>query len=259
MSVAAQPLPVEVTLRDNVGSFAGDYARRKVTAALSVARGPVLFVHVVLDHHHDPALHLRASAEVTAQVDGHVLRARTAAPTMREAVDALDERLRHRLVRLQGRERTRHRWSGVAGRHEWRHGDLPRLAVPYFPRPAETREVRKFKAFAGTPLTVAEATYQLELLDHDFFLFRDAATGGPALVHRQPEGGYAVRGGAPDAPVHHGPPPASLTDEQARARLEAEGAPYVFYVVPSTGEGRVLYHRYDGHYGLITLTDESSG
>ena len=37
-------------------------------------------------------------------------------------------------------------------------------------------------------------------------------------------------------------------------RLEADGEPFVFYRDSETSEGRVLYHRYDGHYGLITLT-----
>jgi Sigma 54 modulation/S30EA ribosomal protein C terminus len=29
------------------------------------------------------------------------------------------------------------------------------------------------------------------------------------------------------------------------------GQPFVFFVDPETGRARLLYHRYDGHYGLI--------
>ena len=47
--------------------------------------------------------------------------------------------------------------------------------------------------------------------------------------------------------------PPTLTDDEARVRLEADGEPFVFYLDGATDEGRVLYHRYDGHYGLITL------
>ena len=50
------------------------------------------------------------------------------------------------------------------------------------------------------------------------------------------------------------PPPPSLTDAEARTRLAADGEPFVFYLDTVTGEGRVLYHRYDGHYGLLALT-----
>jgi hypothetical protein len=117
--------------------------------------------------------------------------------------------------------------------------------------------VVRHKAFASAPLTVDEAAYEMDLLDHDFFLYRDAASGRPALVRHRPEGGYGVRGADPDQAVATAieePPPPSLTDAEARARLDADTEPFVFYLETGTGEGRVLYHRYDGHYGLITLT-----
>ena len=41
MSTSARPVPIEVTLRGNVGTFAGEYARDKVSTALSYARTPV--------------------------------------------------------------------------------------------------------------------------------------------------------------------------------------------------------------------------
>ncbi|MER5635531.1 sigma 54 modulation/S30EA ribosomal C-terminal domain-containing protein [Kitasatospora sp. NPDC002227] len=34
--------------------------------------------------------------------------------------------------------------------------------------------------------------------------------------------------------------------------LELGGWPSVFITDAATGRGNVLYHRYDGHYGLIT-------
>ena len=257
MSVTSKSVQVEVTLRGNVGEFAGDYARGKISSALEVARDPVLHARVVLDWKRDPALERPALAEVSVDVKGKTVRARTTAPTMNEAVDELDLRLRRQLVDLQDRERTRHRWTGVSGERGWRHGDLPRRPVGYFPRPVDSREVVRHKSFASEPMTVDEAAYEMDLLDHDFFLYRDARSGGPALVHRLGPGCYGVRGVAIDeetveSVTHEGTPP-TLGDDEARARLEAEDAPFVFYLEPETGEGRVLYHRYDGHYGLITL------
>ena len=34
-------------------------------------------------------------------------------------------------------------------------------------------------------------------------------------------------------------------------RLEAAGQPFVFFVNAGTGRGNLIYHRYDGHYGLV--------
>jgi ribosome-associated translation inhibitor RaiA len=255
MSVIAERVPVEVTLRGNVGGFAGDYARGKVAAALEVSPAPVLHAHVVLDWTHDPGMQRPALAEVTADVNGTAVRARTSAPTMNEAVDELESRLRRQLVRLRDRARTRHRWTGIATEEEWRHGDLPRRPVPHFPRPEESREVVRHKSFASEAMTVDEAAYEMDLLDHDFFLYRDLGSGAPALVHRMAGGGYGVQGAAPAetaAEVVREPGPPTLSDEEARARLEADGESFVFYLDES-GAGRVLYHRYDGHYGLIAL------
>ena len=256
MSVSAEPVPIEVTLRGNVGDFAGDYARDKVAAALDVAHEPVLHAHVVLDWSHDPARERPALAEVTVDVNGTTVRAKTTAPTMNEAVDDLEYRLHRQLVQLQDRARTRHRWTGIAQEGEWRHGDLPRRAVPFFPRAEETLEVVRHKSFASEPMTVDEAAYEMDLLDHDFFLYRDTRSGRPALVHRLPSAGYGVQGVTPTttaATVTYEPLPPTLTDAEAHARLGADGEPFVFYLDSGTGEERVLYHRYNGHYGLITL------
>ena len=257
MSVTAAPVPVEVTLRGNVGDFAGGYARDKVAAALELTPAPVLYVHAVLDWNHDPGRERPALAEVTVDLNGTIVRAHTSAPTMTEAVDELEARLRRQVVQLQDRGRTRHRWTGIATETEWRHGDLPRRPAPNFQRPVAEREVVRHKSFASEPMTVDEAAYEMDLLDHDFFLYRDLGSNGPALVHRLPENRYGVQGVEPDgttAAVIHEPAPPSLTDDEARGRLEADGEPFVFYLDSESGEGRVLYHRYDGHYGLITLT-----
>ncbi|WP_327048745.1 sigma 54 modulation/S30EA ribosomal C-terminal domain-containing protein [Microbispora sp. NBC_01189] len=34
--------------------------------------------------------------------------------------------------------------------------------------------------------------------------------------------------------------------------MAASGLPFVFFAGRRTGRGNVVYHRYDGHYGLIT-------
>ena len=255
--MTARPVPVEVTLRGNVGDFAGDYARDKVAHALTVAHEPVLHAHVVLDWRHDPGMERRALVKATVDVNGTTVHAKTTASTMNEAVDELESRLRRQLVHLQERSRTRHRWTGIAQEQEWRHGDLPRRPLPYFPRPEEAREVIRDKSFASEPMSVDEAAYEMELLDHDFFVYPDVSSGSPALVHRLPGGGYGLQGvahaGAPAAVTYEGTPP-TLTDVEARTRLEADGEPFVFYLDSATGTGRVLYHRYDGHYGLIGLT-----
>ena len=43
-----------------------------------------------------------------------------------------------------------------------------------------------------------------------------------------------------------------MTEDQAVTHLDLGGDPFVFFVDAGTARARVLYRRYDGHYGLIT-------
>ena len=46
-----------------------------------------------------------------------------------------------------------------------------------------------------------------------------------------------------------------LTPRQAVDRPNLTGQPFLLYADPDSGRGRLLYHRYDGHYGLIGPAD----
>ena len=54
------------------------------------------------------------------------------------------------------------------------------------------RKVVKMKRFAIKPMTVAEATDQMELLSHDFFLFFNAEKEELNLLYRRKDGDYGL-------------------------------------------------------------------
>ncbi len=258
-SLAPAPT-VQVSVRQgHVAAQTQEYAAEKIGHVASYSHEPVLFAHVVLQRAADPARERPAMAEATLDVNGTPVRAHVAAEHMWEAIDLLEERLRRRLVQLEDRVHTRHTWIGLAGEHEWRHGDLPTARPEYFPRPVDDRKVIRRKTFALEVESPDEAAYDMELLGHDFFLFTDLSTGRDAVVYRRPDGDYGLRGAVAasgDAEtvspiVLEGPAPV-MTEEEALARLDMGSEPFVFALDPASGRGRVLYRRYDGHYGLIT-------
>jgi putative sigma-54 modulation protein len=55
----------------------------------------------------------------------------------------------------------------------------------------EPRIVRT-KRFALKPMDVEEALMQMELLGHDFFVFRDADTGDVSVVYKRRDGNYGL-------------------------------------------------------------------
>ena len=59
--------------------------------------------------------------------------------------------------------------------------------------PEETLNIVKTKQFRFAPMTREEAVLQMNLLDHNFFAFRDADNGDAfAVVYRRNEGGYGL-------------------------------------------------------------------
>lgn len=116
------------------------------------------------------------------------------------------------------------------------------------------------KTFALAPMTPDEAAYEMDLLGHDFYLFTDSRSGKEAVVYRDGEGRFAIRGEAvPDGEsatlVELAGSAPTLAEAEAVTRLDLGGEPFVFFLDSQTGHGRVLYLRYDGHYGLITAAD----
>lgn len=231
---------VKTTVQGALGEELRAYAEDKVRRAAALASRPVLLAHVTLREEPNPAVERPAVAKASVDVSGTLVRAQVAAPTMREAVDLLEERLRRRVELVSGRREAVRGETGQPQTGEWRHGNLPTERPAYFPRPREERQVVRTKTFEAGPVTPDEAALDMELLDHDFHLFENAETGRDAVVHRTPDGDVRL---VEDAPAE--------TLEQAIERLEATGEPFALFRDDATGRGRVVYHRYDGHYGVI--------
>ena len=59
--------------------------------------------------------------------------------------------------------------------------------------PEEKLEITKVKSFYFKPMTREEAVLQMNLLEHNFFAFRDEDNGGSfAVVYRRNDGGYGI-------------------------------------------------------------------
>lgn len=245
------------------------YARAKIRAALKSTRDPVLFVRARLSLQADPAVAQPAVVQVNVDLGGRPIRAQAARPTLREAVDDVYHRLRARVHRA-GRD-----WESIRGSvprqqaHEWRHGSTSVARPPYFPRAAEQRRIARHKTFTLGRATVDEAAFDMDMLDFEFHLFVEDGSGVDSVLYRaedptndrpghrlsqvDPQPDRVIRGAVPFT-VSPRPPP-ELPVDQAIERLEVTGWPFVFFRDAHSGRGCVVYHRYDGHYGVITPGD----
>lgn len=242
---------------------AADYVRSKIGALGRLAHRPVLHARVKLTRHHDPAVELSVVAQANIDVEGRLVRAQAAGATAREAVDRLEARLRRRLERVARHwEARRGGLPAVGVTNEWRHQSEPAHRPNYWPKPIEDRRIVRRKSFTLSACTVDDAAFEMELLDYDFHLFTEQGTGIASVLYRAGPTGYRLAQVAAmpseqmapfDLPLTISPHPAPcMTTEQAVERLNLLGLPFVFFVDAAQGRASVLYHRYDGDFGLIT-------
>ena len=256
---AVQTMPVQVEAHGRVPGGMRELAAAKVGSALRFAPEPVLWARVTLAVSADPAVARPAVAQATVDLNGRIIRAQAAGETMRAAIEHMAARLRVRLDRSARNWAARRGTLPVCEPGEWRHRSIPAHRPAYFPRPAAARAVIRRPRYAPQPLTPPEAVAELDVLDYDFHLFTERSTGEDSVLYRVGDR-YRLAQAQPK-PDRLGPLPAAITFSQRPApvltlaeaigRLDWLGQPFVFFVNPETGRASLLYHRYDGHYGLV--------
>jgi putative sigma-54 modulation protein len=132
----------------------------------------------------NPSIAENQVAEATIWTKGPVLRARESSSDMRSSIDQLVEKLDRQVKRYRTRGRDRRRRAVRA--------NDPAMAADSVPADDESPEIVKTKHFALTPLSAEEAVLQLELVGHDFFVFRNAASEAVNVVYRRRDGGYGL-------------------------------------------------------------------
>ena len=132
----------------------------------------------------NPSIAENHVAEATIWTNGPVLRAREASSDMRASIDQLVEKLERQVNRYRTRARSRRRRAARAN-------EPASETIPVVADEAEPLIV-KTKQFAVNPMSPEEAVLQLELIGHDFFVFRDSGSGEVNVVYRRRDGAYGL-------------------------------------------------------------------
>lgn len=125
---------------------------------------------------------------------GIILRADRTAEDLYAAVDQAQDVLQRQMKRYKEKH--------------WRRGKLRRQGgefIPSEPTPVQTNgspvmvldddeepRIVRVKQFTLKPMFTDEAVEQMELLDHSFFVFRDADTSQVSVVYRRNDGHYGL-------------------------------------------------------------------
>ena len=135
----------------------------EITAVLAVEKGR----HIV---------------EVTVPVNGILLRGEEATADMYTSVDLVIEKLEKQIEKHKTKL-TR----------KFRSGGFKDELVPAMAADAEDElRVVKTKRFAVKPMSTEEAVMQMNLINHDFYVFMNADTEQVNVVYRRKDGNYGL-------------------------------------------------------------------
>ncbi|MDR3076104.1 MAG: ribosome-associated translation inhibitor RaiA [Synergistaceae bacterium] len=127
--------------------------------------------------------------EITASANGLVMRGEDHSPDMRKAFDKALKNIERQVKRHKDylNDRTHIKTKEISF-------DLPSLIF------GDSRDeddesptdIVKVKRFSVSTMLPAEATRQMDLLGHSFFIFRNGDSGAYNVVYRRNDGGYGL-------------------------------------------------------------------
>jgi putative sigma-54 modulation protein len=166
-----------------------DYAEEKLGKLERHLADPTK-VELELSLEKNPSISDNHVAEVTIWTKGPTLRARESSTDWRASIDELVGKLERQAKRYQNKRRNHHPHGASAPQPARAVAEYSR-GTPVVPGEAEPMIV-KTKQFPVKPMTPEEAVLQLELIGHDFFVFRNSEANEVAVVYRRRDGNYGL-------------------------------------------------------------------
>lgn len=169
-----------------------EYVNQKVEKAVSHFQNLTMEVDIHLSVARNPRINPKHTAEVTIYANGSVIRAEESTESLYASIDLVADKIARQLRKFKEKRHDNKTQSSaktvtVVDEHPV-VADLIGDRTPELPA-----EVVRTKYFAMPPMTVQEALEQLQIIDHDFYMFRNAETGEiNVLYERKTHGGYGV-------------------------------------------------------------------
>lgn len=167
-----------------------EYVHQKIEKAVNHFHNITNQVDVHLSVARNPRINPNQAAEVTIYVNGNIIRAEESSENLYASVDLVADKIARQLRKYKERRQekkisTQDNIEGVV--QETVVTDLIGDRTVELPE-----EVVRTKYFAIQPMTVSEALEQLQLVGHDFYMFRNAESGEINVIYERNHGGYGV-------------------------------------------------------------------
>jgi len=166
-----------------------EYVHQKIEKAVSHFQSITNEVDVHLSVARNPRINPRQAAEVTIYANGSVIRAEESSENLYASIDLVADKIARQLRKYKERRQDQktHALPTETVVAESVVTDLIGDRTPELPN-----EVVRTKYFSMPPMTLPEALEQLQLVGHDFYMFRNAETNEINVIYERNHGGYGV-------------------------------------------------------------------
>jgi len=146
-------------------------------------------VHVDLSNQNARSAVERQIAQITIREErGTILRAEERSNDMFAAIDTVIDKLYRQIERYQGKRRRKWRGGGAADDFAAEES----LDFEEDDTDVEEPSIVRYKRFALHPMSTDEAIEQMELLDHDFFIFFNVEEDAINVLYKRRGGNYGL-------------------------------------------------------------------
>jgi len=165
-----------------------EYVDLKIDKAVSHFKSITTEVDVNLSVERNPRIISSQSAEVTIYANGAVIRAEERSESLYASIDVVSDKIARKLRKFKERKADKVSPKTALGVINQSPMPLPNQdRVPELPA-----QVIRNKYFTMPPMSVNQAVESLEMVDHDFFVFRNVETNEINVIYERDRGGYGV-------------------------------------------------------------------
>lgn len=167
-----------------------DYVQEKVEKAVKHFQNITTKVDVHLSVARNARISDKHKAEVTVYANGTVIRAQEGSENLYASIDLVSDKIARQLRKYKEKHLKK---THVYDKTEELVAEVPVVENLIGDREPELpAESVRMKYFAMTPMSIEEAYEQLQLVDHDFYMFKNSATNEINVIYLRNHGGYGV-------------------------------------------------------------------
>lgn len=181
----------DITVTDSIH----DYVQQKLEKAVRHYQSITTKVDVHLSVARKHRVNDKHKAEVTVYANGTVIRAQEGSENLYASIDMVSDKIARQLRKYKEKQLYKKTHAQVNSREVVEDSpveDLVETNLISDRTPELPEEVVRTKYFTMPPMTAREALEHLQLIDHDFYMFRNSETNEINVIYSRNHGGYGV-------------------------------------------------------------------